>query len=86
LAILFKLFDVLASNKTDHHDINFHLQMLSMFNYKICSRHNIAEILQLLALNTNKSINQSVVVSFIGSKNIKELKQNSQKATKLTYP
>jgi hypothetical protein len=27
-----------------------------------------------------------VVVSFIGSKNIKELKQNSQKATKLTYP
>jgi hypothetical protein len=26
---------------------------------KICSRHNIAEILLMLALNTNQSINQS---------------------------
>ena len=34
--------------------------MLSMFNYKICSPHNIAEILQLLALSTNKSTNQSI--------------------------
>ena len=31
----------------------------SIFNNKICSHHDIAEILLRLALNTNQSINQS---------------------------
>jgi hypothetical protein len=33
---------------------------VSKFNNKICSRHDIAEILLKLALNTNQSINQAL--------------------------
>jgi hypothetical protein len=33
---------------------------VSKFNNKMCSGHDIAEILLKLALNTNQSINQSI--------------------------
>jgi len=35
---------------------------VSKFNNKICSRHDVAELLLKLALNTNQSINQSIIV------------------------
>jgi len=38
---------------------------VSKVNNRICSRHNIAEILLELALNTSQSINQSITQSFL---------------------
>ena len=40
------------------------LSLSLKFNNKICSRHDIAEILLMLALNTDQSINQSINQSF----------------------
>ena len=36
------------------------LYLVTKFNNKICSRHDIAEILLKLALSPNQSINQSI--------------------------
>ena len=42
----------------DLSDVTF---LISLSYNKICSHHDIAEILLKLALNTNQSINQSII-------------------------
>jgi lactate dehydrogenase-like 2-hydroxyacid dehydrogenase len=44
----------------DDHEIFFYIHCITCSNYFDQSSHDIAEILLMLALNTNQSINQSI--------------------------